>query len=225
MSGLDWLVRSGLADSSRLGIAGGSYGGYLTNWAIANTNRFKAAVTYYGIFNFITDFSNATSPSYEREYFGAYYWEGMGEYYRRSPISRVAGIHTPVLILHGDEDPKTSIANAREMWTALRILGRISRSQEEARIHPVIGMHRVFEVGDVGVLGDVVDRRGGEAELHGGGEILHDAAPVALIIGAATVTLVNNDEIEEVGRVLAEIGGGLTILGRAAHECLEDREE
>lgn len=124
LSGVDALVAQGLADSAKLGITGGSYGGYLTNWAIANTNRFKAAVTTYGIFNFITDFSNAASPSYEREYLGAYYWDDLGRYWDRSPISKVRNITTPVLLLHGDLDHRVSIANAREMWTALTTLQR-----------------------------------------------------------------------------------------------------
>ncbi len=124
ITGVDHLIRIGLADPERLGIFGGSYGGYMTNWAITQTDRFKAAVSMYGIFNFITDFSNSYLPSWEPDYLGAYYWDDLDIYIRRSPFAHVKNIRTPVLILHGEADPNTFISNSKEMYTALTRLGK-----------------------------------------------------------------------------------------------------
>jgi dipeptidyl aminopeptidase/acylaminoacyl peptidase len=124
MTGVDHLIRIGIADPERLGIFGGSYGGYMTNWAITQTDRFKAAVSMYGIFNLITDFSNSYLPSWEPDYLGAYYWDDLDIYIRRSPFAHVKNIKTPVLILHGEADPNTFISNSKEMYAALTHLGK-----------------------------------------------------------------------------------------------------
>jgi dipeptidyl aminopeptidase/acylaminoacyl peptidase len=122
MAGVDELIKMGLVDPERLGIMGGSYGGYMTNRAITKTNRFKAAVSMYGIFSFITDFSNSNIPTFEKEYLGYYYWENLEPYLLRSPFYYVKNIQTPVLIIHGDADANTFISNSLEMYTALKKL-------------------------------------------------------------------------------------------------------
>ena len=87
-----------------------------------------------------------------------------------------------------------------------------------------VDVDRLAEIG-VGVHVVLALGRGGQAELHGGGEVVQDAAPVALVVGAAAMALVDDDEVEEVRRILAEIGRGLAVLRRPAHEGLEDGEE
>ncbi len=124
MAGVEHLIEIGLADPERLGVFGGSYGGYLTNWIISQTDRFKAAVSLFGIFNLITDFSNSHLPSWEPEYLAAYYWENLDIYLKRSPFTYVKNIKTPVLIIHGEADTNTFISNSKEMYQALRTLGR-----------------------------------------------------------------------------------------------------
>jgi dipeptidyl aminopeptidase/acylaminoacyl peptidase len=127
LTGVDFLVAQGWADESRLAVAGGSYGGYMTNWLIARTKRFRAAVSLFGIFNLVTDFSNSDFPSWERDYLTKYYWENLQIYLDRSPFKYVNEITTPVLILHGEEDNNTAIANSREMYQALKTLGRTAK--------------------------------------------------------------------------------------------------
>lgn len=124
ISGIDYLVDQGLADPDRLGVTGGSYGGYMTNWIIGHTDRFKAAVSKFGIFSLITDFSNSEAPRWEQEYLGGFYWENLDRYLAQSPSTFLANIKTPVLIIHGESDANTFISNSREMYTALRSLGR-----------------------------------------------------------------------------------------------------
>jgi len=125
MAGIDYIVKEPkIADENKIGIFGGSYGGYMTNWAITQTDRFKAAVSMFGIFNLITDYSNSYLPSWEPDYLGDYYWNNLKIYLERSPFYYVKNIKTPVLIMHGDEDPNTFISNSKEMYQALKHLGK-----------------------------------------------------------------------------------------------------
>ncbi len=125
MTGIDYIVKElKIADENKIGIFGGSYGGYMTNWAITQTDRFKAAVSMFGIFNLITDYSNSYLPSWEPDYLGDYYWNNLKIYLERSPFYYVKNIKTPVLIMHGDEDPNTFISNSKEMYQALKHLGK-----------------------------------------------------------------------------------------------------
>lgn len=126
-SGVDFLISKGIVDSSRMGVIGGSYGGYMTNWIISQTNRFKAAVSMYGIFSYFTDWSNSFQPAFEKMYFGYYYWERPIDfnnlYVKSSPAFYVQNIKTPTLILQGEKDPYTDISNSREMYQALNTIG------------------------------------------------------------------------------------------------------
>lgn len=128
MQSVDEVIKLGFVDTTRMGVIGGSYGGYLTNWTITKTNRFAAAVSMYGIFSFFTDFSNSWQPVFEKMYFGYYYWEKPIDmnhlWVNRSPAFYVQNIQTPVLILQGDKDQYTNLANSQEMYQALKILGK-----------------------------------------------------------------------------------------------------
>jgi dipeptidyl aminopeptidase/acylaminoacyl peptidase len=126
LAGVDYLVKAGVADPARLGVMGVSYGGYLTNWLISQTDRFRGAISEAGIFNLITDFSNAEIPSWERQYLNGYYWErdNLRQYVDRSPFRYADRIKTPVLIMHGTEDNTTFISNSKEMYQALRARGQ-----------------------------------------------------------------------------------------------------
>ena len=123
MAGVDWAIEAGIADPQQLGVMGGSYGGYMTNWAIGHTNRFAAAVSMFGIFHLQTDYSNSELSRWDNDYLGAYYWEDPEIYRRLSPGSYIDSIKTPTLIIHGDEDSNTFISNSKELYQALRHRG------------------------------------------------------------------------------------------------------
>jgi dipeptidyl aminopeptidase/acylaminoacyl peptidase len=123
MAGVDWCLAQGIADPERLGVMGGSYGGYMTNWAIGHTDRFRAAISMFGIFHLTTDYSNSELSRWDNDYLGAYYWEDPEIFRRLSPGSYVTQIKTPTLILHGDEDTNTVLSNSRELYQALRHRG------------------------------------------------------------------------------------------------------
>jgi dipeptidyl aminopeptidase/acylaminoacyl peptidase len=123
LSGVDKCIEMGLADPDQLGIMGGSYGGYMTNWAVGHTDRFKGAVSMFGIFHLQTDYSNSELSGWDNDYLGAYYWQDPEIYRKLSPGSYIENIKTPTLIIHGDDDDNTFISNSKELYQALRHRG------------------------------------------------------------------------------------------------------
>jgi dipeptidyl aminopeptidase/acylaminoacyl peptidase len=124
MTGVDYLINVGIADPERLGVFGGSYGGYLTNWIISQTDRFKAAVSQFGIWDLIGDYGNTSEDLWPPRYLGMTYLEDQTLHRLRSPSTYVEQIRTPVLLAHGEEDQNVFINNSQEMWRALHTLGR-----------------------------------------------------------------------------------------------------
>ena len=122
MMGVKELIRRGIAHPDSLVIMGGSYGGYMANWAISQTNMFKVAVSKYGIWDLQSDFSNSIYAQWEIDYLGKPYWTDPTAYRRRSPSSYASKIKTPTLILHGADDENTFTSNSRELARALKTL-------------------------------------------------------------------------------------------------------
>ncbi len=120
IAGVDYLVESDQVDPARIGIMGGSYGGYMVNWAIGQTDRFAAGISQFGIFSLVTDYSNSELSRWDPEYMGAFYWEDPEIYRQCSPATYLENIKTPVLIMHGQGDGNTFISNSKEMYRALR---------------------------------------------------------------------------------------------------------
>ncbi len=121
LAGVDWAIGEGIADPDKLGVVGASYGGYLVNWVVSQTPRFRAGVSQFGIFSFASDFANSEAPRWEMEYLGGAPWETPEAYALRSPATFAAQITTPVLLLHGESDANTFLANSQEMYAALRL--------------------------------------------------------------------------------------------------------
>jgi dipeptidyl aminopeptidase/acylaminoacyl peptidase len=127
MAGLDAAIARGGIDADRLGVAGGSYGGYMTNWIVGHTDRFKAAVTMRCVSNLMVLFgASDVGWLLARYQFAETPWPGDGHAFllERSPITYVGNIHTPLLILHSENDLRTPIAEGEQMFTALKYLGR-----------------------------------------------------------------------------------------------------
>ena len=125
MAGLDTAVLKGWVDSDRLGIGGGSYGGYMTNWAIGHTDRFKAAVTMRCVSNLASIFGTGDVDwILTIDTMDAVPWKDLDRLMERSPITYVEKITTPLLILHSDRDLRCPISEGEQMFTALKLLGR-----------------------------------------------------------------------------------------------------
>lgn len=123
LAGVDYAVRSGVADSSRLGIGGWSYGGILTNYVIAQDSRFKAATSGAGISNILAGYG---TDMYVREYEAELGtpWKNTATWIRLSfPFLHADRIRTPTLFLGGELDFNVPLLNAEQMYQALRSLG------------------------------------------------------------------------------------------------------
>jgi len=112
-------------DRDRLGIEGVSYGGQLTDWLITQTNEFKAAIPTAGIFNLVSYNYMTYYNQYEEMEFGQFLHQGnlMDFAWERSALKHIAGAHTPTLILHGENDNDVPIAEAEQLFVALKDLG------------------------------------------------------------------------------------------------------
>ncbi len=126
LAGVDALVAEGIADATRLGVTGGSYGGYLTNWIIGHDQRFRAALTCRCVSDMTTihltgDLSSGDWPLRE---FGAVPWDDWAYFRSISPITYAEAMRTPLLIQHAENDLRCTIAQAESLFTVLRSLGR-----------------------------------------------------------------------------------------------------
>jgi dipeptidyl aminopeptidase/acylaminoacyl peptidase len=125
MAGLDAALARGGLDAGRLGVAGGSYGGYMTNWIVGHSDRFKAAVTMRSVVNIASFFGTSDTGWWLAvDEIGAAPWDDLERLMRHSPITYVANIRTPLLIMHSDNDLRCPIAEAEQLFSALKYLGR-----------------------------------------------------------------------------------------------------
>jgi dipeptidyl aminopeptidase/acylaminoacyl peptidase len=111
-------------DPDRLGILGGSYGGFMTSWAIGHTGRFRAACSERACNNLLTMEHSMDVAGFIRSYVGPDHLADPGAYLRQSPVSYVREMTTPLLILHSEDDLRCPISQAEELFVALRLLGR-----------------------------------------------------------------------------------------------------
>lgn len=121
MAAADYAASMPWVDGERMGVLGGSYGGYMTNWAIAHTDRFKAAVSMRSTCNRMSQFgaSDAAFTNGEFEFDGDP-WDNPKAYLDRSPIMYVRNIKTPVMLIHSEEDLRCPMEQAEEFFTALK---------------------------------------------------------------------------------------------------------
>jgi dipeptidyl aminopeptidase/acylaminoacyl peptidase len=118
------LERYPAVDPARIGVIGGSYGGYLVTWLIGHTNRFAAACSERAVNNMATMEWTSDIASTFRTELGVTHLDDPAEYARMSPITYVRDINTPVLIVHSEDDLRCPISQAEELFVALRLLGR-----------------------------------------------------------------------------------------------------
>lgn len=126
---MDAAVRRPDVDATRLAVLGGSYGGYATLWVISHTDRYKTAVAERAVSNVQSE-NLAADFAAKNGLGGGYYtwgppWDPASTAYAKfSPLTYVANVHTPLLILHADEDTRAPIDQTLQEFTALKVLGR-----------------------------------------------------------------------------------------------------
>ncbi len=121
--GVDQEVKSLPVDPARIGIAGWSYGGYMTMWAITQTHRFHAAVAGAGIANWQSYYGENLIDLWMIPYFGASVYDNPAAYAKSSPITYIKNVKTPTLIAVGDSDAECPAPQSFEFWHALKTLG------------------------------------------------------------------------------------------------------
>jgi dipeptidyl aminopeptidase/acylaminoacyl peptidase len=124
MAGLDAAIgANSWIDTTRLGVHGGSYGGFMTNWVITQTHRFKAAVASASLSNLISFYGTSLYTDLIEAEFNMMPWDNYPLLWQWSPLAHVEHVTTPTLFIHGEVDHDVPITQAEEMYTALRKLG------------------------------------------------------------------------------------------------------
>jgi dipeptidyl aminopeptidase/acylaminoacyl peptidase len=123
LAGIDEVVRTAPVDGQRVGITGGSYGGFMTMWAVTQTPRFRAAVSVAGISNWQSYWGQNGIPRWMLPYFGATVYDDPAVYAKSSPINFIKNVKTPALVLVGEGDIECPPPQSYEFWRALRHLG------------------------------------------------------------------------------------------------------
>jgi dipeptidyl aminopeptidase/acylaminoacyl peptidase len=123
LAGIDAVERVAPIDDKRLGITGGSYGGFMTMWAVTQTNRFKAGVAAAGISDWLSYYGENGIDEWMLPYFGATVYADPDVYARSSPINDIRNVKTPVFEYVGAQDIECPAPQTQEFWHALHDLG------------------------------------------------------------------------------------------------------
>lgn len=125
LAGIDYLIKEGITDPDRVGVGGGSYGGYTSAWAATYASeRFKAAIAWMGITNWYS-MTGTSDIFWENStvHWDAMMYDNYELYLERSPIRHIKKANTPTLIIHGAVDPRVPIGQSQELYTALKWKG------------------------------------------------------------------------------------------------------
>ncbi len=123
MAGVDELLRRGYIDEKRLGVTGGSGGGILTNWTITHTNRFAAAVSQRDVADMAGFWYTSDYSLFTPVWFRGAPWQDPQDFAARSPITHIASVKTPLMLILGDDDfTAPPAAGGEQMFRALKFL-------------------------------------------------------------------------------------------------------
>jgi len=123
MAGVDTVVNRGYIDENQMYVAGCSGGGVLTTWVVGNTDRFAGAAALCPVINWISFAGTADIVAWGNKRFRTPWWENPELWMKHSPLMRAPHIKTPTLFMTGDKDLRTPLAQAEEMYTALKVVG------------------------------------------------------------------------------------------------------
>ena len=124
MAWTDTVEKRPYVDKKRMGVTGGSYGGFMTNWIVGHTQRFQAAVTQRSISNQISMWGTSDyNWIFQEEIGNKPPWENLEAYWEQSPLKHIGNAKTPTLISHSEQDLRCSIEQGEQMFVALKKLG------------------------------------------------------------------------------------------------------
>jgi dipeptidyl aminopeptidase/acylaminoacyl peptidase len=124
MAWTDWVSKQPYIDRHRMGVTGGSYGGFMTNWIIGHTSRFKAAVTQRSIANMISKYGSGDyNWMLEYRFGGKPPWESPQRYWQQSPLKYFGHAKTPTLVVHSEQDHRCPIEQGEQTYVALKVAG------------------------------------------------------------------------------------------------------
>jgi len=109
------------ADTNRMGAAGGSYGGYMVDWILGHTQRFKALLTHAGVYDLPSEFGATEELWFPLWEFGGTPWDKPDDYAKWSPSHYVKDFHTPTLVIHGEQDFRVPYGQGLQLFTALQM--------------------------------------------------------------------------------------------------------
>lgn len=125
MAGLDYvLAENNWIDENRLGVTGGSYGGFMTNWIVGHTNRFKAAVTQRSISNWVSFYGVSDIGYYFSEWQIGADMTDVDKLWNASPLKYASNVETPLLILHSENDYRCPIEQGQQLYITLKAMGK-----------------------------------------------------------------------------------------------------
>lgn len=124
MSWTDYIAKQSYIDTKRMGVTGGSYGGYMTNWIIGHNDRFKGAVTQRCVSNLISMWGSSDGNWIFQQCFGNKPpFENMENFWRMSPIKYIGNAKTPTLVIHSEKDYRCNLEQGEQVYIALKKLG------------------------------------------------------------------------------------------------------
>ncbi|NDJ13218.1 MAG: S9 family peptidase [Acidobacteriia bacterium] len=124
MAGVDAAIKQNAwIDTDRLGVTGGSYGGFITNWIVGHNNRFKAAVTLRSVVNFISDDGTRDGAYGHADDFKGFLFDHFDQYWEASPLKHAKNVKTPTLILHSENDFRVPLEQGEQWFRALKHYG------------------------------------------------------------------------------------------------------
>jgi dipeptidyl aminopeptidase/acylaminoacyl peptidase len=163
LRGIDTVEKQAPIDPARIGIEGWSYGGYMTMWALTQTDRFRAAVAGAGLSDWLSYYGTNNIDTWMIPYFGASVYDDPQIYARSSPMSYIKNVHTPTLIVGGDRDAEVPITQSYEYWNALRRHG----VKTEFVVYPDEGHHFFKRADQLDLASRIVEWFNGYLAPHG----------------------------------------------------------
>jgi dipeptidyl aminopeptidase/acylaminoacyl peptidase len=120
----DDLTQRGLADGGRMFVSGGSYGGFMTSWIVGRTDRFRAATAVAAVVDQRSMALTTEVPEFATWNMGGTPWSRPDEYEKRSPLTYLPAVETPVLVIHWEGDLRVPVGQGEELYAGLRLLGK-----------------------------------------------------------------------------------------------------